>query len=61
MLEHTDKVRDLVGATIKTSPIAVYALTLNEWVGIATLVYIALQSAFLIWRWRREANRERPE
>lgn len=34
-----------------------YYLTLNEWVAIATLAYIALQAAFLIWKWRREAKR----
>lgn len=37
-----------------------YYLTLNEWVAIATLAYIALQAAFLIWKWWREANRSHP-
>lgn len=29
-------------------------LTLNQWVMIATLVYLVLQIAFLAWKWRRE-------
>jgi hypothetical protein len=28
--------------------------TLNEWVAIATLVYIVLQSAHLTWKWLRD-------
>ena len=32
----------------------VQGLTINEVVGIATLGYILLQAAFLIWKWRRE-------
>lgn len=31
--------------------------TLNEWVAIATLVYILLQSAFLVWKWHKEAKK----
>lgn len=30
------------------------ALTLNEVVALATIGYIVLQSAFLIWKWWRE-------
>lgn len=30
---------------------ALSALTLNEWVAIATLVYIGLQVLHLIWKW----------
>jgi hypothetical protein len=28
--------------------------TLNEWVAIATLVYIVLQSGYLAWKWARD-------
>lgn len=46
--------------TIKTVPAlagaAVYGITLNEWVAIATLIYIGLQAAYLIWKWVREAQ-----
>jgi len=31
-----------------------YGLTLNELVAIATLVYITLQAAYLVWKWIRE-------
>lgn len=30
------------------------ALTLNEWVAIATLAYIGLQAGYLIWKWIRD-------
>lgn len=33
----------------------IYSLTLNEIVALATLFYVALQIAYLIWKWRREA------
>lgn len=32
------------------------AVTLNEAVAMATLIYIGLQGAYLIWKWRREAR-----
>lgn len=41
-------------------PITVYALTLNEWVAIATLLYLALQALYLAWKWQREWRRVRP-
>lgn len=33
-----------------------YNLTLNEWVAVATLLYILLQIGYLMWKWRREAK-----
>lgn len=30
-------------------------LTLNEAVAVVTLIYILLQMAYLIWKWRKEA------
>lgn len=35
------------------------ALTMNHLVAGATLAYIILQAAYLIWKWRREAARDR--
>ena len=35
---------------------AAYGVTLNEAVAAATLAYIVLQAAYLIWKWRREAR-----
>lgn len=53
-----DAVRDIGGATLKTVlPVAGWALTLNQWVAIATLSYIALQIGYLIWKWCREARK----
>jgi hypothetical protein len=49
--------REVVGASLKTAPpLTVWALTLNEWVAIATLCYVVLQAAYLIWKWRRETK-----
>jgi predicted MFS family arabinose efflux permease len=31
--------------------------TVNEWVAFGTLAYLALQAAFLLWKWRKEAKR----
>jgi hypothetical protein len=30
------------------------AITLNEWVAIATIVYVGLQAAYLIYKWVKE-------
>lgn len=44
--------------TIKAAPAMLgaflYGLTLNELVALATLGYIVLQAAYLVWKWRRE-------
>lgn len=42
----------IIGATLS-------AVTMNELVAGATLVYILLQAAYLIWKWRKEAARDR--
>ena len=48
-----------------TPPVAVMAwtwmhgVTLNEIVALATLGYIVLQAAYLIWKWIREYKRGR--
>lgn len=46
---------EIVNAAVKAAPPAVvsggaamFKLTLNEWVALATLVYIGLQMAFLV-------------
>jgi hypothetical protein len=38
---------------------ALSAVTMNHLVAAATLAYILLQAAYLIWKWRREAARDR--
>lgn len=32
---------------------------LNNFIGLATLIYIALQAGYLVWKWRRDWKRER--
>lgn len=50
-----DMVRDLSTAAFKSAPpLTVYALTLNEWLAVASIVYILAQLAHLLWRWTRE-------
>ncbi|WP_375591611.1 hypothetical protein [Chitiniphilus eburneus] len=45
------KVLPAVGGMVATD------FTLNEMVALCTLLYIALQAAYLLWKWRREATR----
>jgi hypothetical protein len=48
---------DLGVAGLKLAPpLTVYALTLNEWVAVATILYLVLQAAHLVWKWTREAR-----
>lgn len=50
-----DPIRDIVSATARAvPPVTVAYITLNEWVAIASIAYVALQAAYLIWRWRGE-------
>jgi hypothetical protein len=34
-----------------TTAVTVGGITINEWVAIATLIYIVLQSGWLVWKW----------
>lgn len=55
---HQDMARDLAAAAAKTvPPVTVWALTLNEWLALASIIYVIAQLAHLAWRWRREAKR----
>lgn len=49
IIESGKTVPALVGATIA-------GYTLNEVVALVTIIYILLQAAFLIWKWRRQAK-----
>lgn len=33
-------------------------LPIEKWVGWATLVYIGLQAAYLVWKWYRESQKK---
>lgn len=46
---------DLSAAALKSSPIAaVLALSLNDWVAVAAIIWTVLQGAYLVWKWRRD-------
>lgn len=52
-----DIIRESGFAFLRTAPPAfVAAISLNQWVVALTGVYVLLQIAFLIWRWRRLAK-----
>jgi hypothetical protein len=31
-----------------------FGITLNEWVGVTSIIYCTSQFLYLIWKWRRE-------
>jgi hypothetical protein len=48
----TSKVADTAAAVAKVVPaVVVSVLSLQDWVYIATLAYIGLQAAWLLWKW----------
>lgn len=52
---------DVSVAAAKIAPPAAlmfFGLTLNEWVAVATIVYLVLQIGYLVWKWRREMRRK---
>src|SRR5258708_20565142 len=57
--------QDLIGAAMHTTPGAaatgvfkVWDLPLSEWLVIASLAFIALQAGYLVWKWRRDYQRD---
>jgi len=50
----------LIAETAKSIPAWLGTLasiiTLNQAVALCTIGYVILQAAYLIWKWRREAN-----
>lgn len=36
-------------------------LNTNDWLGLSGIGFIALQAAYLLWRWRRDIRRDRLE
>lgn len=42
---------------IATSTLAGWSL--NNFIGLATLVYIILQAGYLLWKWRRDYKQEK--
>lgn len=62
MMTHEQKV-DVVHEAVKSAPpVAVTAasglmgFSLHEWVAIATIAYIVIQTGWLLWKWRRAAK-----
>lgn len=56
---------DLVTAGYQTAPGAAAAggarvagLPLSDWLVLASLAFVALQAAYLTWKWRRDARRD---
>lgn len=65
-MAETDLVREMSVAAMKASPpavISLYAVVssgLPTLVAFATLVYIIVQTAHLLWKWAREARAKAP-
>jgi hypothetical protein len=54
---------DVTKAAIDSAPpvifgaLHLFGVSLPDWVAIATLIYIVLQGAHLLWKWHRQATR----
>ena len=55
---------DALSAVVRSAPPATATVavlsgnSLETWVAIGTLVYLACNVAYLVWKWRREARAE---
>ncbi|WP_159917914.1 hypothetical protein [Pantoea sp. 18069] len=56
---------DIAGALYQATPGAVTAgsfrlvgLPLSDWLVLASIAFVALQAAYLIWKWRRDSRQE---
>lgn len=57
--------QDIAGALHQITPGAVTAgsfriagLPLSDWLVLASMAFVALQAAYLIWKWRRDSRQE---
>lgn len=52
--------QDTLIETTKAAPAVVGTaaswITLNEGVALATILYVCVQTAYLVWKWRRDAD-----
>ncbi len=62
---NAEQKQDIAGALQQITPGAVTAgsfrfagLPLSDWLVLASLAFVALQFAYLAWKWRRDARRE---
>ena len=59
---HSDAASSALAAVAQKVPSAVIVtahlsgMTLQDWVSAVGIAFIALQAAYLIWKWRREAR-----
>lgn len=57
--------QDIAGALHQITPGAVtagsfrtFGLPLSDWLVLASIAFVVLQAAYLIWKWRRDARQE---
>ena len=57
--------QDIAIQTAKAAPavfgFAASSITLNGCVAVATLIYVLVQTAYLIWKWRKEVKKGRDD
>ena len=57
--------QDIATAVAQTAPGAagtgaaqLFGLPLSDWAVLATIAFVVLQAAYLVWKWRRDYKRE---
>lgn len=64
MMTHEQKLDVIQEATKAAPPVAVTAVgtltgfTLHDWLLVATLVYVIVQIAWLVYKWRRASKKD---
>ena len=60
--------QDLIGAAMHTTPgvaaggvFKIAGLPLSDWLVIASLLFLGLQAAYLVWKWRRDYRRDQQQ
>lgn len=60
----SDTTTTVVNEVVKASPVItvqglqLWGLQLNDIVQLCTLVYLALQGSYLLWKWVKESNKD---
>jgi hypothetical protein len=53
-----DLAREAGSAVVKViPPIAIWSITLNDWLAFVSILYVLVQFAYLIWKWQRHSRR----
>lgn len=59
--QHLKNAAEATPAAAAATATLVLGMRPDEWLSFAGIVFIALQAVYLLWKWRRDARKDREE